>query len=203
MKMSNFTNGLIKENPIFFQLIGMCPTLAVTTKAENGIGMGLATTAVLLASNIVISMIRKSIPNKIRIPAFVVVISSFVTIVGMLMEAYTPGLYTALGIFIPLIVVNCLILARAEAFAFKNTVANSALDGLGMGLGFTMALTILGAVRELFGNGSIFGFNLLGAAYPPALIMILPPGAFLTLGFLLAINNVLKNRNANKNRKAA
>lgn len=194
MKLSNLTNGLIKENPIFFQLIGMCPTLAVTTKAENGIGMGLATTAVLIASNVAISMIRKFIPNKIRIPAFVVVISSFVTIVGMLMEAYTPALFTALGIFIPLIVVNCLILARAEAFAFKNTVVDSALDGIGMGLGFTMALTILGAIRELFGNGSIFGFNLFGPAYQPALIMILPPGAFLTLGFLLAINNVIKNR---------
>lgn len=198
MKISNFTNGLIKENPIFFQLIGMCPTLAVTTNAENGVGMGLATTAVLLASNVVISLIRKLIPTKIRIPAFVVVISSFVTIVGMLMEAYTPALFTSLGIFIPLIVVNCLILARAEAFAFKNNMVNSALDGFGMGLGFTMALTILGAVRELFGNGSIFGFNLLGASYPPALIMILPPGAFLTLGFLLAINNVIKSRNANK-----
>ncbi len=203
MKMSNFTNGLIKENPIFFQLIGMCPTLAVTTSAENGVGMGLATTAVLLASNVAISMIRKFIPNKIRIPAFVVVISSFVTVVGMLMEAYTPGLFTALGIFIPLIVVNCLILARAEAFAFKNTVVDSALDGIGMGLGFTMALTILGAIRELFGNGSVFGMDLLGPAYQPALIMILPPGAFLTLGFLLAINNVIKSRNALKNRKAA
>lgn len=196
MKLKNLTNGLIKENPIFFQLIGMCPTLAVTTTAENGIGMGMATTAVLIASNVVISMIRKFIPNKIRIPAFVVVISSFVTIVGMLMEAYTPALFTALGIFIPLIVVNCLILARAEAFAFKNGIVDSALDGIGMGLGFAMALTILGSIRELFGNGSIFGFNLLGAAYQPALIMILPPGAFLTLGFLLAINNVIKNRKA-------
>lgn len=196
MKLSTLTNGLIKENPIFFQLIGMCPTLAVTTTAENGIGMGMATTAVLIASNVVISMIRKFIPAKIRIPAFVVVISSFVTIVGMLMEAYTPALFTSLGIFIPLIVVNCLILARAEAFAFKNGVIESALDGIGMGLGFAMALMILGAIRELFGNGSIFGMNLLGEAYQPALIMILPPGAFLTLGFLLAINNVIKNRKA-------
>lgn len=196
MKLSNLTNGLVKENPIFFQLIGMCPTLAVTTTAENGVGMGMATTAVLIASNVVISMIRKFIPGKIRIPAFVVVISSFVTIVGMLMEAYTPALFTSLGIFIPLIVVNCLILARAEAFAFKNGVVDSALDGIGMGIGFTMALTILGAIRELFGAGAIFGFNILGPAYQPALIMILPPGAFLTLGFLLAINNVIKNRKA-------
>lgn len=196
MKLSNLTNGLVKENPIFFQLIGMCPTLAVTTTAENGVGMGMATTAVLIASNVVISMIRKFIPGKIRIPAFVVVISSFVTIVGMLMEAYTPALFTSLGIFIPLIVVNCLILARAEAFAFKNGVLDSALDGIGMGIGFTMALTILGAIRELFGAGAIFGFNILGPAYQPALIMILPPGAFLTLGFLLAINNVIKNRKA-------
>lgn len=203
MKLSNLTNGLIKENPIFFQLIGMCPTLAVTTTAVNGVGMGMATTSVLIASNVVISMVRKFIPNKIRIPAFVVVISSFVTIVGMLMEAYTPALFTSLGIFIPLIVVNCLILARAESFAFKNGVVDSALDGIGMGLGFAMALTILGAIRELFGNGSIFGMNLLGPAYQPALIMILPPGAFLTLGFLLAINNVIKSRNVAKNRKAA
>ncbi len=194
MKLSNLTNGFFKENPIFFQLIGMCPTLAVTSKAENGIGMGLATTAVLLASNVVISMLRKFIPNKIRIPAFVVVISSFVTIVSMLMEAYTPVLFTALGIFIPLIVVNCLILARAESFAFKNTVADSTLDGIGMGLGFTLALGILGMIRELFGNGTIFGWSIFGASYKPALIMILPPGAFLTLGFLLAINNVIKNR---------
>lgn len=196
MSLKILTNGLIKENPIFFQLIGMCPALAVTTTAENGLGMGMATTAVLLASNVVISSIRKLIPGKIRIPAFVVVISSFVTIVGMLMEAYTPALFTSLGIFIPLIVVNCLILARAEAFAFKNGLLSSALDGIGMGAGFAMALTILGAIRELFGNGTIFGFNILGQAYQPALIMILPPGAFLTLGFLLAINNVIKNRKA-------
>lgn len=194
MKLSTLTNGIIKENPTFYQLIGMCPTLAVTTKAENGIGMGLATTAVLIGSNVAISMLRKVIPGKVRIPAFVIVISSFVTIVSMLMEAYTPSLFTALGIFIPLIVVNCLILARAEAFAFKNGPLESTLDGIGMGLGFTMALTILGAIRELFGNGTVFGFNILGASYQPALIMILPPGAFLTLGFLLAFINYTKSR---------
>lgn len=192
MNMKIFTNGILKENPIFFQLLGMCPTLAVTTSAENGMGMGLATTAVLIASNIVISLIRGIIPNKIRIPAFIVVIASFVTIIGMVMEGFTPALFSALGLFIPLIVVNCLILARAESFAFKNGVFNSALDGLGMGIGFTLALTILGAVRELFGNGTIFDVSLLGAHFKPALIMILPPGAFLALGLLLALNNVIK-----------
>ena len=178
MNIKTFTNGLIKENPTFVQLLGMCPTLAVTTSAINGVGMGLATTAVLTCSNIAISMIRKFIPDKIRIPAFIVVIASFVTIVGMLMEGYVPALFKALGLFIPLIVVNCIILARAEAFAFKNSVLDSALDGIGMGIGFTVALMILGSVRELLGAGSIFGFSVLGAAYKPAIIMILPPGAF-------------------------
>ncbi len=194
MKIKNFTQGLFKENPIFVQLLGMCPTLAVTTSAENGLGMGLATTAVLVAANVVISMLRSVIPSKIRIPAFIVVIASFVTIVGMVMEGFVPALYDALGLFIPLIVVNCIILARAESFAFKNSVGNSFLDGLGMGLGFTMALVILGSVRELFGVGSIFGLQILGSFYKPALIMILPPGAFLALGLLLAINNVIKDK---------
>ena len=189
-----FTNGFIKENPIFVQLLGMCPTLAVTTSAENGLGMGLATTAVLVGSNVVISLMRKVIPTKVRIPAFIVIIASFVTIIGMILEGYFVGLYNALGLFIPLIVVNCIILARAESFAFKNNVFNSLLDGLGMGLGFTLALTILGSVREIIGAGSIFGISLFGAAYKPALIMILPPGAFLALGLLLAINNVIKER---------
>ncbi len=196
MNIKNLTNGLVKENPIFVQLLGMCPTLAVTTSAENGMGMGLATTAVLVLANIVISLIRKLVPSKIRIPIFIVVIASFVTIIGMLMEAYVGALYDSLGLFIPLIVVNCLILARAEAFAFKNGVIASAFDGIGMGLGFTLALTILGSVREFFGNGSIFNITLLGEGYKPALIMILPPGAFLTLGLLLALYNVVKAKQA-------
>lgn len=189
MKLSSLTNGIIKENPIFVQVLGMCPTLAVTTSAVNGIGMGLATTAVLLGSNVAISMLRKFIPAQVRIPAYVVVISTFVTVISMLMEAFVPGLFNALGIFIPLIVVNCIILARAESFANKNGVMDSALDGLGNGFGFTIALVILGSIRELLGNGSIFGASLFGAGYEPALIMILPPGGFLALGLLLALYN--------------
>lgn len=189
MKLSNLTNGIIKENPIFVQLLGMCPTLAVTTSAINGIGMGLATTAVLASSNVAIALLRKFIPAQVRIPAFVVVISTFVTVVGMLMEAFLPSLFSALGLFIPLIVVNCIILARAEAFASKNGVGDSLFDGIGMGLGFTLALVVLGSVRELIGNGSLFGASLLGANYQPALIMILPPGGFLALGLLLALYN--------------
>lgn len=196
MNMKILTNGILKENPIFFQLLGMCPTLAVTTSAENGMGMGLATTAVLIASNIVISLIRNIIPSKIRIPAFIVVIASFVTIIGMVMEGFVPALFSALGLFIPLIVVNCLILARAEAYAFKNNIFNSALDGIGMGIGFTLALTILGGVREILGNGTLFNVSLLGPNFKPALIMILPPGAFLALGLLLALNNVIKAKQA-------
>jgi len=191
--MKIFKNGLLDENPIFVQLLGMCPTLAVTTSAINGVGMGLAATAVLVASNAAISMMRKIIPSKIRIPAFIVVIASFVTIVGMLMEGYLPSLFKALGLFIPLIVVNCIILARAEAFASKNTVIDSIFDGLGMGLGFTLALTVLGAVRELLGAGSLFGWQL-PFAYKPALMMILPPGAFIALGILLALYNVVKTK---------
>lgn len=189
MKISNFTKGILKENPIFVQLLGMCPTLAVTTSAINGVGMGLATTAVLVSSNVVISLIRKLIPAQVRIPAFVVVISTFVTVVGMLMEAFLPDLFVALGLFIPLIVVNCVILARAESFASKNGVGDSFLDGLGMGLGFTLALAVLGAVREIIGNGSIFDIAIFGESYQPALIMILPPGGFLALGLLLALYN--------------
>ena len=196
MNIKTLTNGLLKENPVFYQMLGMCPTLAVTTSAENGMGMGLATTAVLVLANVVISLMRNIIPSKIRIPAFIVVIATFVTMVGMIMEGFVPALYASLGLFIPLIVVNCLILARAEAFAFKNGVAASALDGIGMGLGFTLALTILGAVREVFGAGEIFGFNLFPEAFEPALIMSLPPGAFLALGLILA------GMNANKARKA-
>lgn len=195
-KLRILLNGIVKENPIFFQLLGMCPTLAVTTSAENGMGMGLATTAVLVCSNAIISALRKIIPAKIRIPIFVVVIASLVTIVGMMMEGFVNSLYQQLGLFIPLIVVNCLILARAEAYAFKNTVIDSAFDGIGMGLGFTLSLTLLGAVRELIGAGSIFGLQIMWASYKPALIMILPPGAFLALGLLLAVNNIIKAKRA-------
>lgn len=191
-----FKNGLIDENPAFVQVIGMCPTLAVTTSAINGLGMGLSTTVVLICSNIVISLIRKVIPDKIRIPAFIVVIATFVTLVGMLLKAFVPALDAALGLFIPLIVVNCLILARAESFASKNGAVESAVDGVGMGLGFTLALTVLGCVRELLGNGSLFGLSLFGASFQPILLFILPPGAFLTLGFLLAGFNKLKSKKA-------
>lgn len=194
MNIKLLKNGIFKENPIFVQLLGMCPTLAVTTSAENGLAMGLATTAVLVASNLVISSLRKFIPSKVRIPAFIVVIASFVTITGMVLEAYFINIYQALGIFIPLIVVNCIILARAEAFASKNTMIDSVIDGIGMGAGFTIALIILGSVREILGAGSIFGFMLFGAAFKPAIIMILPPGAFIALGILLAINNKLSER---------
>lgn len=187
-------NGLIDENPTFSQVLGMCPTLAVTTSAVNGLGMGLATTAVLILSNFVISALRKIIPDEIRIPAFVVIIASFVTIIGLLLKAYVPALDKALGLFIPLIVVNCIILARAESFASKNGPIASIGDGIGMGLGFSMALTILGSVREILGNGSIFGMTLFGASFQPALIMILPPGAFLALGLILALINKMKSR---------
>ena len=190
-----FKNGIIDDNPTFVQVIGMCPTLAVTSSAINGIGMGLSTAVVLTCSNLVISLLRKVIPDKIRIPAFIVVIATFVTIVQMLLKAYVPSLDAALGLYIPLIVVNCIILARAESFASKNDPAASAVDGIGMGLGFTIALTLIGAVRELLGAGSIFGLSLFGASYQPALLFILPPGAFLTLGFLMALfNKVVKKK---------
>ncbi len=192
-------NGIIDENPVLVQVIGMCPTLGVTTSAINGLGMGLSTTAVLICSNIVISLMRKFIPSKIRIPAFIVVIATFVTMVGMLLKAYIPELDDALGLFIPLIVVNCLILARAESFASKNTPIKSAVDGIGMGLGFTLALTALGVVREILGNGTLFGLSLFGAYYQPALLFILPPGAFLSLGFLLAGFNKFKNKKGGRN----
>jgi electron transport complex protein RnfE len=196
MNVKHLVNGIIKDNPTFVQLLGMCPTLAVTTSAQNGVGMGLATTAVLAMSNVAISLLRKFIPNKIRIPAFVVIIASFVTIVGMLLEGYFVSLYQSLGLFIPLIVVNCIILARAEAFAFKNNVIDSLFDGIGMGIGFTVALTILGMIRELFGTGAVFGINILGEAFKPAIIMILPPGAFLVLGLLLALKNKFDEKKA-------
>ena len=181
-----FSKGLWKENAVFKLLLGMCPLLAVTTSAENGLGMGFASTFVLVCSNIVVAMLRKLIPSKVRIPAFIIIIASFVTVVQLCMEAWVYDLYLALGIFIPLIVVNCLILGRAEAFASKRPVLDAAVDGMGMGLGFTLALFILGAVRELFGSGAILGFSIFGASYQPMLLMILPPGAFITLGLLLA-----------------
>ncbi|MBU5677694.1 electron transport complex subunit E [Alkaliphilus sp. MSJ-5] len=182
-----FTDGMIFNNPTFVQVIGMCPTLATTTSATNGFGMGLATTAVLIGSNVVISILRKIIPDQIRIPAFVVVIATFVTIIEMLLQAYVTPLYESLGIFLPLIVVNCIILARAEAFAFKNSVIFSAVDGLSNGLGFTLALTVLGIIRELLGAGSIFGKQIMWSSYEPMSIMTQAPGAFLVLGLLLAL----------------
>lgn len=190
-------NGILDENPIFVQVIGMCPTLAVTTSAINGVAMGLATTAVLICSNVVISLIRKVVPDKIRIPAYVVVIASFVTIVQFLLEGFLPDLNKALGLFIPLIVVNCIILARAESFASKNNVIASFFDGLGMGLGFTLALTVLGIVREFLGTGTVFSYlpleNLM-EAFPKTLVMILPPGAFFTLAFLMVAVNYFKSK---------
>jgi electron transport complex protein RnfE len=189
-----FTKGIWRENAVFRLVLGMCPTLAVTTSAENGLGMGLATTFVLLCSNIAISALRKVIPAQVRIPAFIVIIASFVTVVQLVMEAYVYDLYKALGIFIPLIVVNCVILGRAEAFASKNPLIPSVVDGAGMGLGFTLALFVLGAVRELSGSGSLLGASLFGSAYPPFLLMILPPGAFIALGLLLALMNRVESR---------
>lgn len=184
--------GIIKDNPTFVQVLGMCPTLAVTTSAVNAIGMGIATTVVLVCSNFVISLLRKCIPSKIRIPAFIVIIASFVTMVELLLQAYMQSLYNALGLFIPLIVVNCIILGRAESYASKNNVLYSILDGVGMGIGFTISLTIVGIIRELLGTGAIFGRVVMPQGYIPATVMILAPGAFFTLGILMAILNGLK-----------
>lgn len=189
-----FKNGLIDENPTFIQLLGMCPTLAVTTAMINGIGMGLSATFVLVFSNLAVSLVRKFVPDKIRIASYVVIIATFVSLVEMLLKAYLPDISNALGMFIPLIVVNCIILARAESFASKNKPLPSALDGLGMGLGFTAALTLIGAIRELLGNGSLLGISVFGAGYNPALIFILPPGAFLVLGILIAVINMIRDR---------
>ena len=186
-------NGLIKENPTWVLILGMCPTLATTTSAVNGMMMGLATAFVLLMSNIVISLLKSVIPDKVRIPAFIVVIATFVTIVQMVMQAYMADMYETLGLFIPLIVVNCIVLGRAEAFASKNSVWHSALDGIFMGLGFTWALTLIGMVRELLGTGCIFGQSLIGGA-DGMLMMILPPGGFLALGFLMALVNHLRKK---------
>lgn len=191
-RLQIITKGILKENPTFVLILGMCPTLGVTSSAINGMGMGFATMAVLIMSNIVISMIKNLIPDKVRIPAFIVVIASFVTIIEMLMQAYVPSLYASLGVFIPLIVVNCIILGRAEAFASKNGVFDSALDGLGIGLGFTLSLTIIGMVREALGAGSIFGFSFAEGVMP--LLFILAPGGFLVLGYLMVLFNKIAKR---------
>ena len=186
--------GIFKDNPTFRLLLGICPTLAVTTSIKNGIGMGLATTFVLLGSNICISLLRNFIPDKIRIPSFIVIISTFVTLIDLLMAAYEPELHEALGIFIPLIVVNCIIMGRAEAFASRSPVFLSIADALGMGIGFTLSLSLISLVRELLGNGTVFGVDFLGSFYNPAVIMILPPGAFLTMGLLLGLFNYISGR---------
>ena len=188
-------NGIVKENPTFVLLLGMCPTLATTTSAVNGLGMGVATMFVLICSNTFISLLKNLIPDGVRIPCYIVVIASFVTLLQMLMQAYVPDLYKTLGIFIPLIVVNCVILGRAEAFAAKNNILASICDGIGIGIGFTLALTVLGFVRELLGNGAVFGYRI----FPESmnmLVFVLAPGAFITLGLLLAIVNKVKNRKA-------
>ena len=191
-KLLIITKGILKENPIFVLVLGMCPTLGVTSSAINGMGMGVATMAVLIMSNMVIALIKNLIPDKVRIPAFIVVIASFVTIIEMLMQAYIPSLYAALGVFIPLIVVNCIILGRAEAFASKNGVLDSALDGIGIGLGFTLSLTTIGAVREVLGAGSIFGYSFADGVMP--LLFILAPGGFLVLGYLMVLFNKVAKR---------
>ena len=190
-KLNIIVSGIVKNNPTFVLVLGMCPTLGTTTSAENGMGMGLATMAVLIMSNLVISLIKNIIPDKVRIPAFIVVIASFVTVIQMLMQAYVPGLYATLGLFIPLIVVNCIVLGRAEAFAAKNNALASMFDGIGMGLGFTIALTLLGAVREFLGTGKIFDLTILPEEYG-MLVFVLAPGAFIALGYLIALINSFK-----------
>ncbi|TCO07206.1 electron transport complex subunit RsxE [Natronoflexus pectinivorans] len=187
-QLNNFTKGFFKENPVFILLLGLCPALGVTSSAVNGLGMGLATTFVLVMANIVVSLIKGFIPDKVRIPSFIVVIATFVTIVEMVMEAYIPALFDALGLFIPLIVVNCLVLGRAEAFASKNNLISSVIDGAGMGLGFSMALTMLGGLRELLGSGMLFGLSIYPEDYG-MLVFVLAPGAFIGLGYLIAILN--------------
>ncbi len=191
-----FSKGFFRENPVFVLLLGMCPTLGVTNSAMNGLAMGLATTSVLLGSNMVIAAIKNFIPDKVRIPAYIVVIASFVTVIDLMMAARLPSLHEQLGLFIPLIVVNCIILGRAEAFAGKNGVLSSLFDGLGMGLGFAMALTMLGSVREILGNGSLFGFSFVGENATTMLLFIMPPGAFIALGLIIASVNAVKARSA-------
>ena len=185
---TNFTKGFIKENPVFVLLLGMCPTLGVTSSAINGLGMGLATTFVLLMANIVVSLVKNFIPDKVRIPSFIVIIASFVTVVQLVMQAYLPSLYKSLGLFIPLIVVNCIVLGRAEAYASKNSLVSSAVDGLGIGLGFSFALVLLGGIREILGSGKIFNFTIYPEDYV-TLLFVLAPGAFIVLGYLIALIN--------------
>jgi Na+-translocating ferredoxin:NAD+ oxidoreductase subunit E len=191
--LQEFSKGIIKENPVLRILLGMCATLAVTTSLINGIGMGLATTFVLVFSNLLVSLVAPITPDKIRIPVFVIVIATFTTVVDLLMAAYTPQLSSALGVFIPLIVVNCIIFGRAEAFACKAKILNSVIDGLGMGLGFILTLSVVSSIREIIGNGTILGFSVLGQNYSPALIMIMPPGAFLVLGLLIGTMNLVED----------
>jgi len=195
---SIFFNGIISENPTFRLVLGTCPTMAVTTSAINGLGMGAAATFVLVGSNVVISLLRNFIPDKVRIPAFIVVICTFVTMVQMLLQAFVPSLYASLGMFIPLIVVNCIILARAEAFASKNGILASAVDGVGMGLGFTLAITLMGAIRELLGNGTVFGATVFGGSFEPMLLLILPAGGFIVYGLMLGAINLITKRIAAK-----
>ncbi len=191
--LNNLTRGLLKENPALVMLLGMCPTLGVTTSALNGLGMGLATLFVLMMSNMAISLVKKLIPSQVRIPCYIVIIASFVTVVDLLMAAYLPTLHGALGIYIPLIVVNCIILGRAEAFAAKNNVWQSLLDAVGMGIGFTWALALLGSVREILGSGSLFGWNFMGEGTDTMLLFIMPPGAFLALaGLIITVNQLRK-----------
>ena len=192
----NFLKGIVKENPVFVMLLGMCPTLGVTSSAFNGLGMGVATLFVLLMSNIVVSLVKKQIPSKVRIPAFIIIIASFVTVVEMILEAFIPFLYEQLGIFIPLIVVNCLILGRAESFASKNNFLSSVVDALGMGIGFVMALTVLGAAREVLGSGSIFEFKFVSENAQTFILFILPPGAFIALAYLTVLFNKLTLKKA-------
>lgn len=187
----NFTKGIIKENPVFVLVLGMCPTLGVTSSAINGLGMGLATTFVLMMSNIVISLVKDVIPEKVRIPSFIVIIAAFVTVVQLTMQAYVPALYKSLGLFIPLIVVNCIVLGRAEAFASKNNIVSSAIDGLGIGIGFTFALVLLGSIREVLGSGKFFNMTLYSENYV-TLVFVLAPGAFIVLGYLIALINRIK-----------
>ena len=191
--MKTLTNGILKENPTFALVLGMCPTLATTTSAVNGMSMGLATLFVLVCSNVVISLLKNLIPDKVRIPAFIVVIATFVMMVQLVMQAYLPAIYDVLGLFIPLIVVNCIVLGRAEAFAAKNTVGLTALDGIGMGLGFTLSLTVLGIIREFLGAGTVFGFQLYSSQFA-ALIFVLAPGAFIALAYMMAAVNKLQKK---------
>lgn len=191
-QLKNFTKGFIKENPVFVLFLGLCPVLGVTTSAINGLGMGLATTFVLTMSNIVVSIIKNFIPDKVRIPAFIVIIASFVTIVELTMQAFVPSLFEALGLFIPLIVVNCIVLGRAEAFASKNSLLSSVIDGFGMGLGFTLALVMLGGVREILGSGSIFGIKFIEG--DGMLLFVLAPGAFIALGYLIMLMQKIKSK---------